>query len=123
MGMRKTNKVCWFVLVVALGVGTAVAQQSGIVDDHALVNADKNTSEWLTNGRDYSEQRYSPLNQVDTSNVTRLGLAWYYDTGSDRGTVETTPIISGGVMYATLPWSVVVALDACTGQERWRWDP
>ena len=123
MGIRKAINCCWLVLVAALAVGTAAAQQTGLVDDKALVNAGKNANEWLTNGRDYTEQRYSPLTQIDTSNVSRLGLAWYYDTGSDRGTVETTPIVSNGVMYATLPWSIVVALDAKTGAEKWRWDP
>jgi len=122
MGMHKKSKLCWFALAVALGAGTAVAQQAGLVDDHALVNTGKKADEWLMNGRDYNEQRYSPLNQIDASNVSKLGLAWYYDTGSDRGTVETTPIVSNGVMYATLPWSVVVALDARTGKEKWRWD-
>ena len=93
------------------------------MDDKALRTATQNADEWLTNGRDYTEQRYSPLKEIDASNVSKLGLAWYYDTDSDRGTVETTPIVSNGVMYATLPWSVVVALDARTGAEKWRWDP
>jgi len=123
MGMRKTIQLCWFALALALAAGTAAAQQAGVVDDKALANAGKDANDWLSNGRDYTEQRYSPLKQIDTSNASRLGLAWYYDTGSERGTVETTPIVSNGVMYATLPWSVVVALDAKTGAEKWRWDP
>ena len=101
----------------------ATAQQSQKVDDKALKNASRNGDDWLTNGRDYQETRYSPLKQIDASNVGKLGLAWYYDTDSDRGTVETTPIESNGTLYATLPWSVVVALDARTGKEKWRWDP
>ena len=101
----------------------ASAGHASRVDDKALRDATQNADEWLTNGRDYTEQRYSPLKEIDASNVAKLGLAWYYDTGSDRGTVETTPIVSNGVMYATLPWSVVVALDARTGAEKWRWDP
>ena len=123
--MRKVKVVRWALAVgiAALWTTVGAAQQSRRVDDNALRNASKNGDEWLTNGRDYTEQRYSPLNQIDTSNVSRLGLAWFYDTGSDRGTVETTPIISNGTMYATLPWSVVVALDARTGKEKWRWDP
>src|SRR5271170_7205016 len=108
-----TGKKLWFATVVmALSASAAVAQQSGPVDDKALKNAARNGQDWLAHGHDYSEERYSPLTQVDASNASRLGLAWYYDTGSDRGTVETSPIISNGVMYATLPWSVVVALDA-----------
>jgi len=109
--------------LVLVGGAAAWAGDGNRVDDRALINASRDGNDWLSNGRDYTEQRYSPLTQINASNVSRLGLAWYYDTGSDRGTVETTPIVSDGVMYATLPWSVVVALDARTGQEKWRWDP
>ena len=123
MGIRNATNWCWLALAVALAAGTAATQQSRVVNDKALINAAKDANDWLSNGRDYTEQRYSPLTQIDASNVSRLGLAWYYDTGSDRGTVETTPIVSNGVMYATLPWSIVVALDARTGAEKWRWDP
>ena len=123
--MRRTNVIIWcLVLAIAtLGTCAASAKRANRVDDKALRSATQNADEWLTNGRDYTEQRYSPLKEIDASNVSKLGLAWYYDTGSDRGTVETTPIVSNGVMYATLPWSVVVALDARTGAEKWRWDP
>jgi quinohemoprotein ethanol dehydrogenase len=109
--------------MVALGACMAAAQQTKPVDDNALKNAGKDGADWLDNGHDYSEDHYSPLKQIDSSNASKLGLAWYYDTGSDRGTVETTPIVSNGTMYATLPWSAVVALDAKTGKEKWRWDP
>jgi quinohemoprotein ethanol dehydrogenase len=114
----------WFAMVaIALSASAAVAQQSRPVDDKALKNAVKNGDEWLTNGRDYTATRYSPLTQIDASNVSRLGLAWYYDTDSFPGTVETTPIISNGTLYGTATWSVVFALDAKTGKEKWRWDP
>jgi quinohemoprotein ethanol dehydrogenase len=109
--------------MVALCACMAAAQQTKPVDDNALKNAAKDGADWLNNGHDYSEDHYSPLTLIDAGNVSKLGLAWYYDTGSDRGTVETTPIVSNGTMYATLPWSVVVALDAQTGKEKWRWDP
>ncbi len=113
---------CFF-LGVLIAVSACAAFAQTRVDDKALKNADKDGNEWLSPGRDYHETRYSPLKQIDTTNVSKIGLAWYYDTDSDRGTVETTPIISNGTMYATLPWSVVVAVDARTGKEKWRWDP
>ena len=123
--MRISNGMKLFSVAVLAMLATsfAMAQKPGVVDDKALANAGKNAEEWLTSGHDYTEQRYSTLKQIDASNVGKLGLAWYYDTGSDRGTVETTPLVSNGVMYATLPWGVVVALDARTGSEKWRWDP
>lgn len=119
---KRTN--CGLAVTIALLLTCAAfAKRTNRVDDKALRDARQDAGEWLTNGRDYTEQRYSPLKEINASNVSKLGLAWYYDTNSDRGTVETTPIVANGVMYATLPWSVVVALDARTGAEKWRWDP
>ena len=118
--MRRTNVIIWCLflrLVAILAIRRLLPRQPR--GRQGARSATQNADEWLTNGRDYTEQRYSPLREIDASNVSKLGLAWYYDTGSDR-TVETTPIVSNGVMYATLPWSVVVALDARTGTEKWR---
>lgn len=77
---------------------------------------------WPVHGLSAREERYSPLDQIDRNSVARLGLAWSYMTGSDRG-LEATPIVVDGVMYATASWSVVFALDAKTGRELWRHDP
>ena len=78
--------------------------------------------EWLSNGRTYSEQRFSPLNKIDTTNVGKLGVAWEYRTYSVRG-LEATPIEADGVLYITKSWSIVTALDARTGKELWTFDP
>jgi len=78
--------------------------------------------EWLSNGRTYSEQRFSPLKQIDASNVGKLGVAWEYRTYSVRG-LEATPLVADGVMYITEAWSKVAALDAKTGKELWTYDP
>ena len=79
-------------------------------------------SNWPSNGRTPGEDRFSPLDQITDDNVAELGLAWSYDTGTDRG-LEATPVVIDGVMYTTGSWSVVIALDAATGEERWRFDP
>src|SRR5690606_32493362 len=65
--------------------------------------------------------RFSALEQIDDENVSRLGLAWTYETGSVRGH-EATPLVHDGVLYATTSWSNVFALDARSGEELWRWD-
>lgn len=118
------GKKLWLLAVtLALSASVATAQQSRPVNDAALKSAAKHGEEWLSNDRDYAATRYSPLKQIDTTNVSRLGLAWYYDTGSLPGTVEATPIVSNGTLYATVTWGVVFALDAKTGKEKWRWDP
>ena len=102
---------------------TATAQQPRKVDEAALKSAGKNGEEWLTYGLNPGETRYSPLKQIDASNVGRLGLAWSYDVGTGGGTQESTPLVSNGVMYSVTNWSIVFALDARTGKEKWRWDP
>ena len=79
-------------------------------------------SNWPSNGRTPGEDRFSPLDQITDGNVAELGLAWSYDTGTDRG-LEATPVVIDGVMYTTGSWSVVIALDAASGEERWRFDP
>jgi quinohemoprotein ethanol dehydrogenase len=105
-------------------VWVASAQQPKRVDDNALKNAAKNGDEWLTNGRDYAETHFSPLKQIDTSNVKRLGLAWSWETESPSGArIEATPLVSNGVIYGSLGWDVLFAVDARTGKQKWRWDP
>jgi quinohemoprotein ethanol dehydrogenase len=70
--------------------------------------------DWALHGRTASEQRYSPLAQIDDHNVAQLGLAWRYATDTRRG-LEATPIVADGVLYATGSWSIVFALDAKDG--------
>ena len=92
------------------------------VSDERLVNADSDTANWLSYGRTYDEQRFSPLDQVNRDNVGELGLAWYFDVPTQRG-MEATPVVVDGRMYVTGSWSIVYALDAATGKELWRYDP
>jgi quinohemoprotein ethanol dehydrogenase len=104
-------------------VGAMVPAQPGAsVDGTKIANADADPGEWLTAGRTYSEQRFSPLEKINTANVKDLGVAWEYRTYSVRG-LEATPIVSDGMMYITLSWSKVIALDARTGKELWQYDP
>jgi len=94
------------------------------VTDAMLTNARANGNNWLTYGRDYTNQRYSPLAQINTANVSSLRAAWIYQTGISRlGSFETSPIVVDGVMYLTSPYnSATVALDARTGQQIWRYE-
>ena len=77
---------------------------------------------WAQHGQGAGEQRFSPLAHIDRANVGQLGLAWSHPFRQPRG-VEATPIVVGGVMYVTGPWSTVYALDARTGRELWMYDP
>jgi len=93
-------------IIAALGTASLVAM-AGIlaplrafggsaadVDSKRLLAADSaaNAGQWLTYGRDYSEQRYSPLKQINADNAKRLGLAWYGDLTERGGSYETTVV-------------------------------
>ncbi len=92
------------------------------VDAARVANADSEPGNWLVHGRTYDEQRYSPLNQINRDNVSRLGLAWEAPMDSRRG-LEATPIVVDGIIYTTSTWSRVRALDARTGELLWEHDP
>jgi len=92
------------------------------VNGSRIINADREPGNWMTYGRTYGEQRFSPLNQMNDRNVSKLGLAWYYDLDTNRGQ-EATPLVVDGVMYFTSAWGKVFALDAATGKLLWSYDP
>jgi PQQ-dependent dehydrogenase (methanol/ethanol family) len=92
------------------------------LDTRRIIAADSEPHNWLTHGRTYSEQRYSPLAQLTTDTVGQLGLTWTYELKTPRG-ASATPIVVDGVMFVTSAWSLVYALDAATGKERWVYDP
>src|SRR5438132_2935560 len=98
MNMR-SRKTRWLVLSIAgfvLATWAALGQQARKVDDLAIRNAGKTGEEWLSYGLTPGETRYSPLKQIDTANVGRLGLAWSYDVGPGGGNQEGTPLFWNG---------------------------
>lgn len=108
-------------VLLVLGMVAHVGADSGVVDDHRLLGAPADARNWVTYGRDYSNQRFSPLAQVDRRNVAKLAPAWSFKTGV-ASTFQATPIVVDGVMYVSLPFNHVVALDARTGAQRWRYE-
>jgi len=92
------------------------------VSDAQIVQAESQPENWLTYGRTYSEQRFSPLQSINDKSASQLGLAWYFDLDTDRGQ-EATPIVVDGVMYFSTAWSKVFALNAATGARLWSYDP
>ena len=94
-------------------------------------------TEWRSYGHDAGGARFSPLAQIDRTNVSRLVRAWTYHTGeletrSDSASArdarrppafETTPLMVDGVLYLSTAYQRVIALDAETGRERWTYDP
>ena len=102
---------------VAAGAADAPTRK---VDEATLLKpAD---GDWVSYGRDYAEAHHSPLTQINQSNVSRLGLAFAVEVGSD-GKLETTPLVFNGVLYGTSTWSQVYAIDLRTNKVKWQWDP
>ncbi|MFA5980385.1 MAG: PQQ-dependent dehydrogenase, methanol/ethanol family [Pseudomonas sp.] len=92
------------------------------VDGRRIIAADQEPGNWMSHGRTYDEQRYSPLDSVNASNVGQLGMAWTTKLDIDSGT-EATPLVVDGVMYTTGAFSIVYAINAATGELLWKYDP
>ena len=97
-------------------------EKIGNINTERIINANNEPQNWLSHGRDYHEQRYSPLNQINLETINKLELEWSLDMGTKRG-LEATPIIDNGIMFVSSTWSVVHAVDAKTGKELWVYDP
>ena len=97
--------------------GTNVA-----ISDEMMNGAATNNSDWLINGRTYDNQRYSPLTQIDASNVKSLMPSALVQTGY-TASFETTPVVVNGVMYLTTPVvdkkMKVMAINAVSGENIW----
>src|ERR1700747_2748885 len=110
---------CVAALVAAALATPAGAQLSQFqpVTDATLANPD--SGDWLMLNRTYDEQRFSPLDQINKSNVGQLRMAW--SRGLPNGTQESTPVVYRGVMYIFEPGAGILALDATTGDQIWEY--
>ena len=116
--MKKFKNFLFVVLAIGMvGCANVPAQQdattSAIIQPHS--------GDWPSFGRDYSSRRYSPANQINRNNVKNLAPAWHYKSGVSAS-FQATPIVVDGVMYISLPYDHVVALDAKTGKQLWRYE-
>jgi quinohemoprotein ethanol dehydrogenase len=127
------KKLIYSLLAVAILLGSCqkdapkgteehIADITEAVDDDALTNAQNAPGDWMSYGLNYSEDRFSPLTQINKDNVSQLSLAWSTDLGTNRG-IEATPLVVDGIMFLSGPWSVVYALDTRTGKILWTYDP
>ena len=104
-----------------LGSLTTLANAETLVDDQSLAD-EKQSENWLGYGRTHSQQRYSPLEQINASNVAKLGVDWSLELPNDRS-LTGTPLIVDGVMYFNGRFNVVRAVDLRTHQVLWEYDP
>jgi len=88
--------------------------------DRAIRSAMAAGEAWPSYGRDYTNQRFSPLAQIDAGNVARLTKVWSYHTGVGEAH-EVSPVVVDGVMYVSTPMDHVIALDARTGRRLWEY--
>ncbi len=100
---------------VTLAVNVALAQS-------AEQRAEPDADSWRTGGRDWQQSYYSPLTDIDASNVDRLGFAWQYDIDF-TSMLQATPIVIDRVMYTSGSGGIVYALDAIMGRQLWKFEP
>jgi quinoprotein glucose dehydrogenase len=105
--MRLTSLICAVITLAACGA----PQQEAAKD-----------IDWPTYLGDNGRQHYSSLDQVTRDNVSRLELAWSYNSGDPSGSMYTSPLVIDGVFYGLSPSLVPFALNAATGEEIWRND-
>jgi len=104
-------------ILISLAVVSTLAAQ---VTYDRLLNADREPGNWLTYSGGYQSWRYSTLDQITRENVRNLQVKWAYQMPVSHF-VETSPLVVDGIMYISEPPSNVVALDAETGRQFWRY--
>jgi len=108
-----------------------VAAAAGLILLQSAQSPADEPESWNVYGGDSGGSRYSSLARIDRRNVSQLKAAWTYRTGergkgfasADKLTFEATPIIVDATLYLSTPTNIVIALDAVSGRERWRYDP
>lgn len=100
--------------------GLAFAAERNI-DDKAIADT-SNTADWLAYGRNHNEQRYSPLKDINSDNISKIGVEWYMDLPNDVGLISP-PLVIDGIMYFTGSQNIIRAVDARTGKLVWQFDP
>ncbi|NIJ95302.1 quinoprotein glucose dehydrogenase [Xanthomonas campestris] len=117
------------VLAHAAGMAASLVKRSASASPAASDGQPANApadDDWAAYGRSQAGQRYSPLQQINRDNVAQLTQAWVFHTGdlpSKRWGAETTPLKVGDSLYLCTARNQVIALDAASGKERWRYDP
>lgn len=113
--MKKINKVGLLIAIAGLLFSGFLSLKFPPAD---------NADEWPGFGHDVSNNKYSPLTLINARNVGKLRVAWSYEDETENGSsVLFNPVIAGGKMYAFTPSEKLVALDAETGREIWRFRP
>ncbi len=108
---------------ISLFVATAAYSESaGNVTQSRVLAESAKGDNWFLNGGNFRGEHFSPLTEINTSNVGGLKLEWSLDLPAPDG-IAATPIVVDGTIYLSAPRSIVFAIDATTGEIRWTYDP
>ena len=120
--LRRSMRACAVcaasAMLLASALSPAAAQSPRPVTDARLANPEKEN--WLQYRGNYQGWGYSPLEQITADNVKDLVPVWSLSTGFGEGH-EAPPIVNDGVMYVSTPQNQVIAVDAKSGEVRWRY--
>jgi len=104
--------------VLLLSPGLLATEKS----DQDIAGETQKTDQWYLAGGNFRGEHFSPLDQVNTQNVSQLGLDWSLDLPAPDG-IAGTPLVVDGTIYLSAAFSIVFAVDAASGRTRWTFDP
>jgi glucose dehydrogenase len=120
-GKKRTHRLVWSTLACAV-VGASTMQHPVRAAEPHKQEPPIHLRDWPVYGGQKADDHYSPLAQINRTNVSRLAVAWSYDTGEKSVGLQTSPLVVGRTLYAYTPTQKVIALDAATGKLLWRFD-
>ena len=106
-------------VVAMLAASTTLARAND-----SVLKAQSDQAQWAVSGHDYGNTRFSPLNQINAENASKLSLVYSFSLASLRSN-ESSPIVIGNTLYVSTSWGpkYVYALDAATGARKWTYEP
>lgn len=130
-GVKSSAVAYLLITIVCCGCGRASERNAPLAQASAVTSGDSAASQWTAVGGDNRGQKFAAIADIDKHNVSRLKPAWRYDNGDfSKGTNEhgatafqVTPLMVDSSLYFCTPYNRVIALDAETGAERWKYDP
>ena len=119
--MKKRPSCLASIASVAIAAAFSAPALAQSVDTARIEAGGQN--DWLTKNGSYKSYNYSPLSQINASNVGNLAVAWMHIPGKSTRGLQSTPLVADGVLYYTGSYSRVFALDGATGEVKWSYFP
>ena len=120
----KRQQLIYGALAATLLTGSTGLARAAELDGNALLNADQNPNDWPMYHGTYKSWHYSPLDQINSTNIKQLQLAWMHNPGSSpHGGIQSFPLAIDGVVYHTTAMDQVWAVNGATGAFLWSFKP